>query len=267
MDIDRHRVRGAFRAYTAHYDMDNPRIALKADHTYRVAALAEDIARSLRLGPHEVDLAWLCGMLHDVGRFEQVRRYDTFVDSRSVSHAALGVEVLFEGAAGPAGGGIRAYVDPSADDGAIRAAVGLHSALALPEGLDDRTRRLCDIVRDADKIDILRVNHDSPVEDIYPFGERELEASPVSPAVVDTFYRHETVPLAIRRHPADMLVGHICFVWGLVFPRSVELMARQGYLWDLLGRRFTNQETAATFAGMREHLRSWYQAMSLRPST
>lgn len=254
--VDRNRVLGAFRQYLSAYNPGDPKIALKVSHTYRVATLCDDIAHSLGLPQSEVDLAWLCGILHDVGRFEQVKRYHTFVDARSVSHAKLGAEVLFQNAAGPAGG-IRNYVDPSPDDAAIHTAVALHSALDLPQDLDEPTLRLCNIVRDADKIDILKVNQDSPVGDIYPFGEQELEQSPVSPEVVNTFMRHELVPNSIRRYPADMFVGHICFVWGLVYPRSLELMAEQGYLLNMLNRPFTNTETAATFTRMRAHLENW----------
>ena len=32
----------------------------------------------------DVDLAWLIGLLHDVGRFEQLKRYGTFIDSQSI---------------------------------------------------------------------------------------------------------------------------------------------------------------------------------------
>lgn len=41
-------------------------------------------------------MAWLIGILHDIGRFEQLRRYQTFFDYRSMDHAKYGVHVLFE---------------------------------------------------------------------------------------------------------------------------------------------------------------------------
>lgn len=258
MNIDRKRALQAFKSYVAAYDPTNPRIALKVSHTYRVASLCDDIARSLDLSDDQVDLAWLCGLLHDIGRFEQVRRYDTFLDSKSVSHAQLGAQVLFEDATGPAGD-IRRFVEDDGKDDAIRSAVAYHSALSLPDGLDAQTHRLCDIVRDADKIDILKVNHDSPVDDIYPFGEKDLRASDVSPQVVDTFLQHRTVPHAIRRYPADMLLGHVCFVWGLVYPRSLELAVRQGYVFDMLEHDFANERTRRTFQRLDRHLRDWLQ--------
>ena len=41
-------------------------------------------------------------------------------------------------------------------DALLRTAIRLHNAYRLPEEMDDRTRMFCQILRDADKIDILR---------------------------------------------------------------------------------------------------------------
>ena len=47
------------------------------------------------MSKEDIDLAWLTGLLHDIGRFEQVRRYGTFNDAKSIDHGKLGVEILF----------------------------------------------------------------------------------------------------------------------------------------------------------------------------
>lgn len=57
---------------------------LKYAHSLRVAALSERIAQSLSMEKEDIDLAWLIGILHDIGRFEQLRRYQTFFDYRSM---------------------------------------------------------------------------------------------------------------------------------------------------------------------------------------
>ncbi len=93
--IDRTRAARAFKTYTDAYDATNPRIALKIEHTYHVAEACDAVAREQNWSTEDIDLAWLCGLLHDMGRFEQLRRWDTFKDAESMSHAALGVEVLF----------------------------------------------------------------------------------------------------------------------------------------------------------------------------
>lgn len=267
MQIDRKRALAAFRDYVSAYDPENPRIALKIAHTYRVAAAADKIARRLGLSPEDQDLAWLLGLLHDIGRFEQVRRYDTFSDAKSVSHAALGAEVLFGEKLDGRGGTIRSYVEDTSEDSLICEAISYHSAYALPDDLCPRSRQLSELLRDADKIDILKVNCTESPESIYGVATEDLKASPVSPEVVKTFYGHRTVPLAIRRYPADMLAGHICFVWGLAFTESLEIAVQQGYIFRMLAFPFTNEETARIFSAMDAHLRHLLEGQGLVPET
>ena len=71
--LDRESVNKRFADYTDNYNSSDPKIKLKIDHTYRVADLCERIA--MTAPGADKDLAWLSGMLHDIGRFEQVRRY------------------------------------------------------------------------------------------------------------------------------------------------------------------------------------------------
>ena len=97
MKIERERVRETFRGIRMPMMRPMRKIKLKIDHTYRVAELCERIAKAEQMEKTEVDLAWLLGMLHDVGRFEQLRRYGTFSDADSIDHAALGADILFGG--------------------------------------------------------------------------------------------------------------------------------------------------------------------------
>ena len=161
MPLDRRRALDAFAAYAARYNDKDPKVRLKIDHTYRVAALCGRIARAQGLDVPGIELAWLCGLLHDVGRFEQLRRYGTFNDAASIDHAACSVQVLFDE------GHIRDYLPDPDQDALLRTAVACHSAYRLPGGLDARTLLYCNILRDADKIDILRVNVETPLEEIY----------------------------------------------------------------------------------------------------
>ena len=71
MKINREKALAAFQEYTDRYDSSRDMIRLKIEHTYRVCGLCQQIARSLDLPEEEVDIAWLTGLLHDVGRFEQ----------------------------------------------------------------------------------------------------------------------------------------------------------------------------------------------------
>ena len=94
--LDNLKARQLLKKYIEKYDFSNPRIKLKAAHIYRVADVAKQIATELNLSKEQIDLAELIGLLHDIGRFEQLRIYDTFKDGESVNHADMGVKVLKE---------------------------------------------------------------------------------------------------------------------------------------------------------------------------
>lgn len=251
MNLDRRHAQQAFAAYAAHYNAEDPKVKLKIDHTYRVAALCDRIAVSLGMPAPEVDLAWLCGLLHDVGRFEQLQQYGTFNDAQSIDHAAMSAQVLFEE------GHIREYLDDRSQDDLLRTAVFWHSAYRLPEDLDERTLRFCQILRDADKVDILRVNVEVPMEDIYNVSTQALRQSPVSPAVLQAFYEHHCVLRSLKQYPADNAVGHASLVFELCYPESLRAAASQGWLWKLLNFPTENPDTAAAFAAMREAMHRW----------
>ena len=268
MKINRERCLAAFGEYAAAYDPADPKIALKVEHTYRVAELAEGIARDEGLAADDIDLAWLCGLLHDIGRFEQVRRYGTFSDAKSVSHAALGVQVLIDE------GHLRDFVDvDETDDGAaptgaqgvetgefpdfVVTVVGTHSDYRLPEGLDGRTRMFCDIVRDADKVDILKAVGEADLSSVLDVPMDEILVGSISPAVRDAFYAHRTVKRAERSTATDIVVGYVCLLFEVVHPYGLRVASEQGYVWRLLGLPFTNPATAAEATRMAEHLRMW----------
>ena len=94
--IDLENAKKEFKKYVNTYDSENPKIAKKIAHSYRVIEVADKIAKSLELSNEDVQLAKLIALLHDIGRFEQLKIYDTFSDKDSIDHADFGVDVLFK---------------------------------------------------------------------------------------------------------------------------------------------------------------------------
>ena len=94
--IDIEKAKKAFKEYVKNYDSNNPKIKAKISHIQRVAINSKEIANTLKLNEENTKLAELIGLLHDIGRFEQVKRYNTFIDKTSINHGELGVQILFE---------------------------------------------------------------------------------------------------------------------------------------------------------------------------
>ena len=230
--IDKERARTAFQAYTSQYDLDNGMIRHKVEHTLRVAGNCERIGLSLRMNGDSVAFAWFLGLLHDIGRFEQVRRYGTFVDSASVDHAEFGADLLFR----------EKLIDKFPAENlseewlrVLETAVRLHNKLALPEGLDERTRRFCDLIRDADKVDIFRVVSELSFEERIGSSKGLIqEADEASGAVMDCVLRHRCVPRALRKTRFEGHISHCCMAFELAFPESGRIVREQGFLRRLL---------------------------------
>ena len=259
--IDRERVRQAFAQYVQQYNAKDEKILLKIRHTYRVAEISEKIAVGLGLSSYDTDLAWLIGMLHDIGRFEQLRQYGTFIDAESIDHAHLGVELLFQD------GLIRDYVEECSvemekmrgDLNVIQVAIRNHSAYRIEEGLDERTLLFCKIIRDADKVDIFKVAYDTPLEVLYRCTTKEFQNAAVSPEVIQAYREEHAVLRSLKKTPVDFLVGHIALIFELEFSVSRQITQEQGYVQKLLSFQSNLPETAAVFQDMRKQMEEFYQ--------
>jgi HD superfamily phosphohydrolase YqeK len=147
------RLKTWFAAYTRSFltdeaTADSP-FVLKIDHTARVCENICLLGRSIHLTDEQIRVAEAVGLLHDVGRFAQYRRYRTFNDRQSANHAVLGINVL-EAAA---------VLDDLAAGEKTRIidAVRFHNAPALPRNRPPETTLFIKLIRDADKLDIWKV--------------------------------------------------------------------------------------------------------------
>lgn len=271
--INRKNVINAFAEYVRNYDPSDEKIKLKIDHTYRVAGLCQRIAESLGLSEPDVDIAWLLGMLHDIGRFEQIRRFGTFNDAQSVDHAKFGADLLFKE------GLIRKFAEGyyeecelarsgneeaeqiiknnehhNKDTGLLEMAIRQHNKYRVKEDLTERQRMFCDILRDADKVDIFKVNADIPMEIIYDVTTEELKNGVITKEVLESFYKKETVLKSVRRSAVDHIVGHISLLFELVYKESYRQAREQGYVYKLLDFKSDVPEVNAEFDDMRKYI-------------
>ena len=282
--INRKAVLNAFAGYVHYYDRSDGKIKLKIDHTYRVAVLCEKIADSVGLTGEDKDVAWLLGMLHDIGRFEQIRCFGTFNDGMSVDHAELGADILFDPdrkdkvCVTSAQGTVYAiknpmcepvnvtvvkkasriinkfaegYVEKNGSD-LLELAIRQHNKFRIADGLSKREEMFCNILRDADKIDILKVNVDVPLETIYNSTTEEIRNSVITDEVLECFYAKQTVLRSLKKSVVDNIVGHISLIFELVYPVSLKIVKEQGYVYKMLDFKSDRPDTVEKFAGMRK---------------
>lgn len=139
-----------FEKYLDSYDSNNDKVRLKIIHTYGVVHAMEEICHRMQLSEEDTELARIIALLHDIGRFEQLKRFDSF-EPTTMDHAAYGVKVLFEE------GMIRQFVPEDTWDDIIKISIAHHSDFCLEGITDPRTLLHARLIRDADKLDNCRV--------------------------------------------------------------------------------------------------------------
>jgi putative nucleotidyltransferase with HDIG domain len=124
---------------------------IKQKHSLRVADISTWMCEKLELAEEDKNLAVVAAVFHDIGRFHQLVEHNTFNDLNSVDHAALGVEILKKEEF-PAKLGCREDEETS-----IYTAIMAHNKFEIPKRLGEKELLFAKLLRDADKLDILKV--------------------------------------------------------------------------------------------------------------
>ena len=84
--MDFYTAKRQFNNYLKDYDCHNDKILLKIVHTYGVVKESTDISARMQLSEEDTTLAKMIALLHDIGRFEQLKRFDSFLPD-TMDHA------------------------------------------------------------------------------------------------------------------------------------------------------------------------------------
>jgi len=203
---------------------------LKRIHTMNVVENARSIVAGEQFTEQVARVCVAAALLHDTGRYEQLKRYNTFRDSDSVDHAVFSHDIVKEQ------GWLEA--DPSwtpSERQAILDAVLYHNRRDLPEGLDPVTLAASHTVRDADKLDIFRVLEDRVQHSDWRHDGRVFwnlsTTAGISPAVADAICSGGPVDYQNIKSLADFVMVEVGWmVSGLAYATTRKLCLERGHL-------------------------------------
>lgn len=230
MAIDIKEAKKVFKEYISNYNPNVEKVKIKVAHIERVSQIARKLAEDLELDQEDVELAELIGLLHDIGRFEQIRVYNTFLDRDSINHAEYGIKVLFED------GLIRKFLKNDEYDRIIRLSILNHNRMQIEEGLSERENLHAKIIRDADKIDIFYVLTIAKKEEVW--YKEDLSNEKMTDEVYEDFIENKLISYNKVRTGVDLLAIHFTYVFNLYFKQSVKVIVDNKYL-DKLYNRFS----------------------------
>ena len=137
-----------FTKYVSNYDLNDSKIRLKYNHCIRVMNLSHKYATILGFSKTDIELATLIGLLHDIGRFEQIKQYDSYDDLKTIDHADYSVEQLFKHNL------IEKFWKNEDDYDLIKFAIQNHNKLTIAKTDNERLLEHAKLISDADKLDI-----------------------------------------------------------------------------------------------------------------
>lgn len=237
-----------FEKYLDDYDRDNDKVRLKIIHTYGVVHSMEEICRRMKLSDEDTELARIIALLHDIGRFEQLKRFDSF-EPTTMDHAAYGVQVLFDE------GMIRQFVTEDIWDDIIRTAIAKHSDFKLEGIADPRTLLYARLIRDADKLDNCRVKLVDDVRVFMGMSAEEIGTQTISPKVYETALSGHSIYSPDRVTQMDYWVSYVSYFGDMYFRASLDIVEEHDYLNKIVDRiPYSNPDTRQKMENIRRHM-------------
>ena len=229
--IDLEKAKNEFINYTNNYDLNNPHITRKIYHSLRVMEASKKIAENLNLTKEQIELATLIGLLHDIARFEQRKRYGTYYDKKSVDHGDLAVELLEEN------NFIRTFIEDDKYDEIIKVAIKNHNKYEI-EPLEEEKLLQAKIIKDADKIDIF-------YQLAYQFAKdkQAIENSEISEDYINQLKQGKCIYRNADESAIDELVLITSFIYDIHFDSSLKLIKEENYIGKMFEQFNFNEKT------------------------
>lgn len=245
-----------FALYLERFVTDDPdeerHYRLKRLHTEKVCANIVAIAAGEGATPDEIVLAEAIALFHDLGRFPQYRRYRTFRDDDSINHAGLSVSVLREE-------GVLRNLSAT-EQLTIHQAVALHNVFAIPTSLPPIGRFFLALIRDADKLDIMRVFEDhflGPAEERASGATLGLPDDPLcSPGVLAAVERGEMARLTTLATQNDFKLMLLSWVYDLNCATTFRLLQERHLLDAIAGTLPSTREVEQAVACVNSYVAS-----------
>ena len=229
---------------------------LKVKHTNRVINISKIIVKNLKLTKEEQKLAELIALLHDIGRFDEITFFKQY-NSAKFDHAGQGIKILFED------NKIRDYIKEDTYDEIIKKAVKYHSLKEIPEGLNEEELLQTKIIRDADKLDNLKLRIKTKAEKCFPGNfknKSDVENSYISDKVYKSIISRECVDVKDRETPLDLFICVLGFIYDLNFIESLEIVKENDYINKLIDKfNYNNIETKERMEEIRKILNNYIE--------
>lgn len=195
---------GIFTKYIKdNYDTDNQLIRLKYFHSLEVAKLMLKLGKDLELNEEDLNLAFFIGLTHDLGRFYEIKNKGR-MNNLTFDHGAYSVKILYNDNL------INRFNINESNSLIIKKALYFHGKKDINKNVNEREALFCNLLRDADKLDILRVVSEA---------KREFNELPTG-YFIRNYMNDLNLDLHFRKNRSDSVILYLSFIKDLFFNES-----------------------------------------------
>lgn len=235
-----------FIKYSKNFDLGNSHNMSDFHHAFRVMEYAKDISRSLKLSKEDVKLACLCGLLHDIGHYQQRTKYGTNNDSISVDHGTLGSDILLRN------NYISKYTRNKKEQDIILTSIKNHNKYSIELGLGEKELMFARITRDADKLDIIKEQ------------DMELKATieRMNPNLINEVLNNQLCAHKYIVYPQDKIMREIGFIYDIYYPYTFKFLIENNVIMDKIDLLETHLKDVSQVEKVKYHVQEYMEGKS-----
>ena len=205
------KLEKSFDNYLKKFDMSEKQTSFKYRHSYRVKELMKELSLKLKLSSKETEVAEVIGLLHDIGRFEQIKKYGISSDIKSgIDHADESCIYLFDN------GHIKDFYDDEEYYSVIKDAIKYHNKIKIDDSVKNDNLLFSKMIRDMDKTDIYQV-----INEEFTFS---YDKNDVSKKIIESYNNETLIDRRDKKTKSDSIFEHLAFLYDINFPESFEII-------------------------------------------
>ena len=228
------RVMKIFEQYVRKYDMNNINIKSKYFHSLKVMEIAHELASGLGIfNEEELAVCELIGLFHEIGNFSKTPNYHIHEDNDDSYEKTI--DVLFNKKL------IREISKETKYDDIIRMAIFSYDKIGFPPNIDEKTKHICAIIKDAHNLDSFRLFVN------YPYVDTRINNYPNN-LVYEDFKKFKTISPKMSENNADSVLVVLSNMYSFNYRYSYYLLKQNAYIektFDSL--KFDNKEIEGFF--------------------
>ena len=196
--------------------------------------IVKDLAMGLGIfTEEEVAVCEFIGLFHEIGSFSKTPNH--YMEEDSEDSYEKTIKVLFEK------GLIREVCKETTYDDIIKMAIYAIDKIGFPANIDEKTRHICAIVKDAHNLDSFRLFVN------YPYVDTRISSYPNS-IVYNDFKKFKTVDNKVCENNSDSVLALLSKMYSFNYKYSYYLLKQNDYvakLYDML--TFENDDAMKFF--------------------